>query len=170
MSLTDAQLIVIRSNITNSTDPAVVAARGNGADIGRDDTTLSAIYSAPSSPAVIVWRTAVPRIDAQAEGFDWTQVDNLTTGQARIWFDALFGDGFVNAADAGQRAGIAEAWKGTAPKVAVATFVLGKCKRTANRVEALFATGAGTSLSPSLLVYEGGIGQSELGMAFALPG
>lgn len=128
----------------------------------RRDDLIAAYYNESASPTVTVWRTAVSRSEAQASGFDWTQVDNLSTGQARIWFDALFGDGFINAADAGQRAGIAEAWKGTAAKVAVATFVLGQCKRSATRAEALFAVGTGSVSVPAVMAFEGDVQPSEV--------
>ncbi|WP_196300870.1 hypothetical protein, partial [Streptococcus pneumoniae] len=80
----------------------------------------------------IVWRTQVSRDDVTGDGFDWTQVDKLTVGQARIW-DLIFSTqtGFISFAEPGKRAGIAEAWKGTAGKVAVATFVLNAGKRAA---------------------------------------
>jgi hypothetical protein len=129
---------------------------------GRRDDLIAAYYNEQAAPAVTVWRTAVPRNEAQGAGFDWTQIDNLTVGQARIWFDALFGDGNINAADAGQRAGIAEAWKGTAAKVAVGTFVLGVCKRTATRAEALFAVGTGSVAVPAVMAFEGAVLPAEV--------
>jgi hypothetical protein len=155
MSLTTAQGATLEAAIR--ANPALTQLVAD-----RRDDLIAAYYNEPASPTVTVWRTAVPRVDAQAEGFDWTQVDNLTTGQSRIWFDALFGNGFVNAADAGQRAGIAEAWKGTAAKVAVATFVLGKCKRAATRAEALFATGTGSVAVPAVMTFEGNVQPSEV--------
>jgi hypothetical protein len=141
-------LQALKTAILAESDSAFVTLR-----TANDEQGMADWYNGVST--VIVWRSSVSRKEATADGFDWTQVDNLTTGQARIWFDGLFADGPMNPSDAGQRAGVAEAWKGTAAKVAVATFVLGKCKRAANKVEALFATGTGTTGSPSLLGYEG---------------
>jgi hypothetical protein len=155
MSLTDAQLPTLKAAILAETDPAFVALRQANAEQGMADW-----YNADST--FVAWRTQVPRNDAQAVGFDWTQVDNLTVGQARIWFDALFEGGFLNAADSGQRAGISEAWKGTAAKIAVATFVLGKCKRFARRGERVFATGTGTDAAPGLLPFEGTLSAQDI--------
>jgi hypothetical protein len=150
MSLTPAQLTTLKAAILAEPSLAQYVT-------DRRDDLIAAYYNEPASPVKTVWRTAVARNEAQAVGFDWTQVDNLTVGQARIWFDALFGGGHLDATDDGQRAGIAEAWKGTAAKVAVATFVLGKCKRAANRVEALFATGTGSVAVPAVMEFEGEI-------------
>lgn len=127
----------------------------------RRDDLIAGYYNEPS--ATIVWRTSVTRDDVSVEGFDWTQVDNLTAGQGRIW-DLLFDTQTktINPAEAGKRAAISECWKGTAGKVAVATFVLGKCKRTATRAEDLFDVGTGTSIAPSVLTFEGNLTTNEV--------
>lgn len=143
MALTPAQLTVFRAALLAELDPELVGYRTNG------QTPLIAAWYNTEVSGFVVWRKRVTRAEAQAVGFDWTQVDNLNVGQARIWFDGLFMDGLLDATDEGQRAGVAEAWKGTAAKVAVATFVLSKCKRNATRAERLFAVGAGTDLSPA---------------------
>lgn len=127
----------------------------------RRDDLIAGYYN--EATTTIVWKTSVTRDDSTGEGFDWTQVDNLTTGQARIWdllFDTL--SKTVNPSEPGKRAAIAECWKGTAGKVAVGTFVLSTWKRAANRVEALFATGSGTSLSPSTMTFEGSLTTNEV--------
>ena len=156
MALTPAQLPVLRAAILAETDPAFVAARQ-----ANDETTMAAFYYAAST--FVVWLGSVTRDAVTVEGFDWTQVDNLTTGQARIW-DLLFDNQSrtINAADAGKRAGIAEAWKGTAGKVAVATFVLSKCKRFALQGEKVFATGTGTDASPGVMTFQGSISTQDI--------
>lgn len=114
-----------------------------------DDAALAAWFNAATG--YVVWRTSVKRDELQAEGFDWAQVDNLTTGQARIWDWIFDSTNSLNPSQAGVRNGIAECWKGTAAKVAVATYVLGLCKRAANRAESALASGAGTSATPGTL-------------------
>jgi hypothetical protein len=141
--LTDAQLTTLAAAIAAETDAAFVAFRA-----ANDENEMAGWLNQPST--FVVWRNSVTRAQAQASGFDWTQVDNMTTGQARIWFDGLFFDGVLDATDAGQRAGIAEAWKGTAAKLAVQNFVLNQCKRFASRGERVFATGTGTDATPGL--------------------
>lgn len=61
----------------------------------------------------------------------------------------------MNPAEASKRAAIAEAWKGTGAKVAVQTYILGKCKRSARRIERVFASGVGSTANPATLGYEG---------------
>ena len=116
-----------------------------------------------ASPAFIVWRTSVAQDEIMQNGFDWVQVDNLTVGKARIWewlFDnqsATFNPSKVNV-----RAGIDEAWKGTAAMLAVRAAIYVHCKRSANKLEKLFATGTGTDASPATMTIEGSIGYNEV--------
>lgn len=117
----------------------------------RDDL-IRDYYNSAATPVFYLWKNRVLRDDLMKEGFDFTQVDNLTNGQARIW-DWLFDNAerAVNPSDAGKRAGISEAWKGTAAKVAVATYVLGQCKRQATRAEKLLAVGNGALATPAVV-------------------
>ena len=102
-------------------------------------------------------------------GFDWVQVDNLSVGKARIW-DWLFSNQLqtMNPSKTNVRAGIAECWKGTAAMLAVQAAILVHCKRAANRLEALFATGTGTDASPSTMAVEGTVSYQEVEQARAL--
>lgn len=159
--MTPAQPQTLKTAILAETDPAFVALRNAGATGAMAD-----FYNVAGT--FVVWRTSITRIEAQSVGFDWTQVDNLTVGQARIWFDGLFAGTPLNASDEGQRAGVSEAWKGTAAKVAVATFVLSKCKRFAKRGERLFATGTGTDATPGLLTFEGNVTNDNVVRALAV--
>lgn len=165
MSLTRNQLVTLREDILGSTDPAVIAALGGGA-VGRDDTTLAAIYNAASVPAFWVWRTRVPLDEITQNGFDWVRVDNLSVGRARIW-EWLFAnqDRSINPSKANVRAGIAECWKGTAADVAVQTAVLGHCRRQATRAERLFATGTGSTEVPGDAVFSGSVAIDDIGRA-----
>jgi hypothetical protein len=92
---------------------------------------------------------------------DWTRVDNLTVGKARIW-DWLCRLGSFNPAKANVRAGIDAAWVGTAADLAVRANVYTHCKRTATRAEALYAVGSGTDASPSVLAFEGNITTADV--------
>lgn len=156
MALTPAQLPALKAAIL--AEPALAQYVTD-----RRDDLIAAHYNAASLPLVTVWRTAVTRDELTGEGFDWTQVDNLTTGAARIW-DWLFDNASrsINPADSGKRGGIAECWKGTAAKLAVGTFVLGKCKRTATRLEALFAVGDGTVAVPAVMGFEGNVSVNDI--------
>ena len=132
-------------------------------------TDYQAIANALNADTVTfkVWKTSAQRNDLLGDGFDWTQVDNLTNGQARIW-DWLFDNGrSINPALASVRSAISEVWKGTAQKVAVGIYVLGLCKRNANLAEKLLATGTGSDAVPATLTFEGSVQTSDIGAILA---
>ena len=160
--LTTAQATVLATAIKADTDPAVVAARDN--ESGRIDTLLADLYNQPS--ATVVWKSSVTQDEIMQNGFDWTQVDNTTVGKARIW-EWMFNNDMrsINPSKANVRAGIDEAWKGTAAMLAVRAAVYVHCKRLATKCEALFATGVGTEESPSVMGYEGTITGYDVSVA-----
>ena len=127
---------------------------------------IAAELNQPADPAWTVWRSDVARDDVSGEGFDWTQVDNTTVGKARIW-EWMFNNQqrVINPSKINVRAGIDEAWKGTAAMLAVRAAIYIHCKRKANRAEKLFATGAGTDASPSTMSFEGTMSYTEVQMA-----
>ena len=155
--LTNAQLATLQADIL--ADPALAEFVSSG----RDNAITSA-YNSDSG--AIVWRTSAQRGEVMGDWFDWSQVDNLTAGQARIW-DYLFDNDArsCNPANSNVRAGIAECWKGTAAKLAVQAMVLGYCKRPATRAEALFATGNKTLASPGTMTFEGVITDADIARA-----
>lgn len=128
----------------------------------RDDL-IRDYYNAPSNPAFTVWRTSVSQDEIMQNGFDWTRVDNLSVGKARVW-EWLFDNGStsINPSKTNVRAGIDQTWVGTAADLAVRAAVYVHCKRQANRVERLFATGTGSDAVPGLLVFEGEISTSNV--------
>ena len=158
--LTDAQMQTLAAAIKASTDPAVVAALAI-----RNDVALTDWANSPST--FVVWKTRATQDELmQLAGFDWVQIDNLTTGQARIW-EWLFANNerAIDPSKAQIRSGISECWKGTAAKVAVATAVLNGCKRFATQCERLFATGTGTDATPGALVFDGSVGLTEVSIS-----
>lgn len=56
---------------------------------------IAAALNLPASPTWVVWRTAVTRQEILQNGFDWTRLDNLSVGKARVWSD-IFVDGLIN--------------------------------------------------------------------------
>lgn len=113
-----------------------------------------------ASPDFIVWRTDVDIQEVMGNGMNWARVDNLTVGKARIW-DWMSRLGQLNCAKANIRAGIDATWVGTAADLAVRDVVYGHCKRTANNVERLLANGTGTTLSPAVMTYQGGLSETD---------
>jgi hypothetical protein len=123
-----------------------------------------------ASPEFIVWRTSVKQDEIMQNGFDWTRVDNLSVGKARIW-EWLF-DNEANVFDpskANVRAGIEAVWVGTAADLAVRASVYTHCKRAANGAEKLFATGTGTTVTPAVLSYEGTLHYLDVVFAMGWP-
>lgn len=118
---------------------------------------------ANASPDFIVWRTSVTKDEIMQNGFDWTQVDNTTVGKACIW-EWMFDNGSasINPSKLNIRTGIDEAWKGTAAMLLVRDAVYVHCKRKANILEKLFATGTGSTVSPATMVIEGTINYIEV--------
>lgn len=112
-------------------------------------------------PAYIVWKTAVEADAIMRNGMDWTRVDNLSVGKARIW-EWLTRLGTINASRPNVRAGIDATWVGSVADLAVRAQVYTHCKRPATRLEQLLATGVGTDASPSTMDYEGNISYAEI--------
>jgi hypothetical protein len=158
--LTSAQQTILVSAIRAESDSTVVTALEN-----RDDTILANWYNQAGTK--IGWKSAVTEDEIMQNGFDWTQVDNLTVGKARIW-DWMFNNQqrAINPSKANIRAGIDEAWKGTAAMLAVRAAVYVHCKRVATKAEALFATGTGTMESPALLGWQGTLTPLDIAYAF----
>lgn len=127
---------------------------------------IARLLQANASPEFIVWRTSVTKDEIMQNGFDWVRVDNLSVGKARIW-DWLFDNqgNVFNPSKVNVRAGVDECWKGPAADLAVRNAVYVHCKRAANVLEKLFATGTGTTASPATMAVEGTIGYNELANA-----
>lgn len=110
------------------------------------DESTAALLNAVAVPEFFVYRRDVELIEIIQNQFDWTRVDNLTVGKARIW-EWMFDndDRSINAENPAIRSGINEVWKGTAPDLAIRAIVYSHCVKPATVAEKLFATGAGTA-------------------------
>lgn len=142
------QLLVLKAAI--AADP-ILSAYPPGSD---GAWAIALLLNQPSSPDVVVWRTSMAVDEVMRNGMDWTRVDNLSVGKARIW-DWMTNLGTFNPAKANVRAGIDATWVGTAADLAVRASVYTHCKRSATRGEAMFAVGSGTDASPSTMAVEG---------------
>ena len=162
--LTDQQKATLKAYIL--ADPVLgPLTSGPGTDYGLIAQTLSA----NAAPAFIVWRTSITRDEIQNDdAFNWTLVDNLSTNSKyRIWEWMFDNSGqAINPSKANIRAGISATWIGTGALVAVATMTLNKCKRSANVVEKLFATGTGSDAVPAVMVFEGAIDLGHIAEMF----
>ena len=123
---------------------------------------LADYLNQPASPAFTVWRSAVSQDEIMQNGFDWTRVDNLSVGKARIW-EWLFNNEArsFNPSKPNVRAGIDQCWVGTAADLAVRAAVYVHCKRQATRFERIFATGTGSVLNPGQAPIDGAVSYTE---------
>lgn len=124
----------------------------------------------PASPTFTVWKTAVTQDEIMQNGFDWVRVDNLSVGKARIW-EWMFDNEStsINPSKANVRLGIDEMWKGTAADLAVRAAVYAHCKRLANGIEKLLATGTGSDVSPATMGAEGELTYLDVVFAMGWP-
>lgn len=155
--LTTAQATTLSAALRAETDPTVVAALAI-----RNDNGLTDWCNALTS--YIVWRTSVPLEEIMRNGMDWTRVDNLSVGKARIW-DWLSRLGTINPSQVNVRAGIDATWVGTAADLAVRAAVYTHCKRAATWAEKLFASGTGSDAVPGTLTFDGTLQQSDVSAA-----
>lgn len=151
---TPAQVTTIKAAIAADQVMAAASPSDDGSDV------IAALFNVVQ-PTYIVWKTAVEADAIMRNGMDWTRVDNLSIGKARIW-EWLTRLGTINASKPNVRAGIDATWVGTAADLAVRAQVYTHCKRPATRLEQLLATGTGTDASPSTMGYEGNIGYAEI--------
>lgn len=153
--LTTVQLQALKAAIL--ADPALAALpMTSGAA-----AMIAEVMNEPASPTYVVWRTDVPLEEIMRNGMDWTRVDNLSVGKARIW-DWLSRLGTINASQANVRAGIEAAWVGAQADLAVRAAVFGHCKRGATRAEKLLASGTGSDASPGTMTFEGALTSEDV--------
>jgi hypothetical protein len=158
--LTPAQLQTLKTDIES--DPAL-----NAEPMNSDGAyAIAQAYNALAAPAFIVWKTNVPRNevgktfvasalaaitagnnDKLANFAAWNEVVNPSRADQRAFFD----DVFSVAAGASTRAALLVLWK-----------------RTATRLEKLFATGTGSDASPATMVVEGQIPYQDVEAARSL--
>ena len=117
--------------------------------------TIAAAMNANAAPDFFVWRTSVPMDEIMRHGCNWTFVDNLTVGKARIW-EWMQITGVINPSEANVRAGILATFT-TAGQSTMRVQIFGHCQRLASRVEKLFASGPGTA------AIESGTGPATMG-------
>lgn len=163
--LTTAQLTTLKTAILAETNAGFVEARTAG-----NNSQMLAWFNSAATPEFIVWRKQVSREEFEEDdAFNWTVVDNLSTGSKyRIW-EWMFGsNGYINPSKANIRAGIAATWVGNAQLLAVQAMVLAKSKRAATKAEKLFATGTGSTASPAVMDVEGQISIDDIRAAVAL--
>lgn len=163
MALTPAQQATLKAAILADPELSAFPNTSDGNfDMANSTTTgLRALVA-----GYIVWRSAVT-IDeiTRADNFDWTRVDNLSVGKDRIWTWMFDGTNTINPSKANVRVGIDSVWVGTQADLNVRAVVYAQCKRVANKLEKIFATGTGSDASPAVMAVEGTISGQDVSTA-----
>lgn len=154
--LTTEQLATLKTHIQATSDLNALYVEG-------DAGALANLLNAEANPAFVVWKSKVFEHEILQNGFDWTRLDNLSVGKARVWERIFSGDGrSLNPSKTNVQSGINAVWVGTQADLDVRAAVYVHCKRNASRLEQLFATGTGTTAVPATLVVEGPLNYVEL--------
>ncbi len=157
--LTNAQLLTLKSAILNETDATFVGYRN-----ANDKPSMAAWFSADSSPAFIVWKTSVPMAQV-GTAMNSSELAGLTTANTnRLQVMAAFSGGTFNPSLSDVRAGFDSVYSGAGGALTRAAL-LALWKRTARRLEKLYATGTGSDASPATLVFEGAVDSGHIGEA-----
>lgn len=148
--LTTAQLIALKAAILAETDPAFIAMR-----VANNETGMAVWYNADALPAFVGWRTAVT-IQDTGQAFNGAEWAGMTgANHSRLQTVAQYLTSY-NASLADVRAMFNDIWSG-AGGIFTRASLLALWKRSARRVEKLFATGVGTDAAPALFFFEGTI-------------
>lgn len=108
---------------------------------GMSDGDAAKAASAIASPSYLVWSLSVRREVVQGSaGFDWTRVDNLSVGKARIWDWMFNASDTIPAYKGNYRTGINAVWVGTQADLNVRDAVNIACQRPVTNMEKLFVT------------------------------
>jgi hypothetical protein len=161
--MTLAQLQALKAAI--DADPVLAALPLNS----DSSFAIAAEFNKDAVPTFYVWRSSLDINEIMSNGFDWTRVDNMTVGEARIW-QFMTQLGTINPSRANVRAGVNEAFKGTAQDNTTRLAIYGHCQRPATRFERVFATGAGTTsddigTGPGTMVLEGPVSYQSIDLA-----
>lgn len=153
---------VLKAAILAETDPAFVAARTLG-----QTPLMTAFLNADST--FVVWRKVLTKEAMRVAAVQGSaEMDNLEAGKrdALYW---LIGD-TVNPSDPQIRTAFQDLTAnrtGGFVATALRTAMIAAAKRFATRVEALYATGTGTTGTPGDLVYIGPLTDADVSNALA---
>lgn len=158
-ALSDAQLQTLRTDILNSADADVIAARST-----RNDNELARLYNLATT--FIVWKSSAATMD-MAKVINYIAVAAMTTANTdRIQLFVRLNPSSFDPGRADIRQFFTDAFSGALngeganTRAALDAFY----RRAATRVERLFATGTGTTVSPGTLVFEGQVTVNEISL------
>lgn len=155
--LTPSQKTTLKAHILATSDLNELPNSSDG------NFELAVRLNQPASPDYYVWKTSLEVSEVMQNGIDWTRVDNLTVGKARI-IDWMMRTGTLNPSKATVRAGFNAAFTAQADE-ATRLSIFGHCQRLASRVEKLLvASGSGTTTD------DDGVGPSTMGFVGPISG
>lgn len=161
MTLTAAQSTVLRADI-------IADVVFNALPINDDTSqTIANAYNANASPAYTVWKNVVP-ISQVGDNFDAAELGGLTTADvSRLQVMADYAPSGINPSMPDRRLFFDDIFSG-----AGGTITRGKLatlwRRLATRGEKLFASGAGSDVSPSTMTFVGLITRNDVNAARAV--
>lgn len=156
MPLTTAQAATLRADIDANPDALALKQAGNIAGLAALYNTFDGTY--------FVWKTTVPIRDV-GDAIVATELAGLTgLNIDRLSCIAQLSQMGINASKADRRAAFDDIFSGAGgANTRAALLVL--WKRTARRIEKLFATGTGTTGSPATLTFEGQVTGDDIHLA-----
>lgn len=127
-------------------------------DSADGDLAIAALYNQPAAPDFFVWKTSVAVGLLMQGNFDWTRVEALTVGKARIW-EFMTAAQTVNPSQKQVRAGFEETFT-EVEDAPCRQAIYDGASRLATRGEKLYAVGTGAApdnhgSGPGELVVEG---------------
>lgn len=169
--LTPNQLASLKTDIL--ADP-VLAAKAGSPD-GR--YAIAAAYNVNASPDYWVWKTYLTKNDvvsstsADNTTFNWTGNGFITrtVGELMAWENLFNSSGSINPSLANVRQALGDVFSGAGNAAANRTHLLTVARRKATRGEKLFASGSGSTGSPSTMGQEGTVTFNDVDTALNLP-
>lgn len=167
-ALTTAQLQTLKTYIAGQPDLSVEPNNDDG------NFNIAGLLNKPDAVAYLVWRNNVLLQEVTGRSaFDWTRVDNLSVGKARIW-EWMFDSGSCNPSLDNVRAGVNATFSTAGTDAPNRQSFFDASVRQVTRVERRYATGTGsapndTGVGPGKNATDGPITPAEVAQARNLP-
>lgn len=162
MSLTPAQILVLKADILANTDPVFITYRPVD-DLGQ----ALAWYNTLVSPTFTVWKLMVSLTLIGDNMVSTELATRSSLDSTRLQTIAQYSPNGINPSMLDRRAFFDDIFSG-AGGVLTRAKLLALWKRPATRVEKLFATGVGTDVSPASLAFEGPVSYTDFFLAWRL--
>jgi len=167
MALNSSQLTALKNDILS--DPVKNAFPNN--DDGNE--AIAAIYNSAAAPDYWVWRTKVSRVEYMQSTSQSGTVFNFTgngfigrsNGELEAWNQLFDSNGMGNPSLGNVRQAIGDIFSGVGNAAANIQHLLAVSRTKATQGQKLYASGAGTTSSPSTMGYEPSITRTDVSNA-----